>query len=41
MKVKEWVDEGLVRFVDRVRFFKDGDAQKEKELLNIILSAKV
>ena len=31
----------LVRFVDRVSFFKDGDPEKEKELLNIILSAKV
>ena len=30
----------LVRFVDRVTFFKDGDPKKEQELLNIILSAK-
>ncbi len=30
----------LVRFVDRVTFFKDGDPKKEQELLNIILLAK-
>lgn len=30
----------LVVFVDRVTFFKDGNKQQEKELLNIILSAK-
>lgn len=30
----------LIRFVDRVTFFKDGNKQQEKELLNIILSAK-
>jgi len=30
----------LVRFVDRVTFFRDGDPKKEQELLNIILSAK-
>ncbi|KAB7889736.1 hypothetical protein [Poseidonibacter ostreae] len=30
----------LVRFVDRVTFFRDGDSKKEQELLNIILSAK-
>ena len=28
----------LVRFVDRVTFFRDGDPKKEQELLNIILS---
>jgi hypothetical protein len=30
----------LVRFVDRVTFFRDGDPKKEQELLNIILSVK-
>lgn len=30
----------LVRFVDRVTFFKNRNEQQEKELLNIILSAK-
>jgi hypothetical protein len=30
----------LVRLVDRVTFFKDGNKQQEQELLNIILSAK-
>jgi hypothetical protein len=30
----------LVRLVDRVAFFKDGNKQQEQELLNIILSAK-
>jgi len=30
----------LVRFVDRVTFFRDGNPKKEQELLNIILSAK-
>ncbi len=30
----------LVRFVDRVKFFNNGNKQQEQELLNIILSAK-
>ncbi len=40
-KVIKYRSKELARFVDRVSFFKDGDPEKEKELLNIILSAKV
>ena len=40
-KLVQYRSKELVRFVDRVTFFKDGDPEKEKELLNIILSAKV
>ena len=30
----------LIKMVDRVKFFKEDDQQKEEELLNIILTAK-
>ena len=30
----------LIKFVDKVKFFKNGDPKKEQELLNMILSAK-
>ena len=39
-KLVQYRSKELVRFVDRVTFFKDGDPKKEQELLNIILSAK-
>ena len=39
-KLVQYRSKELVRFVDRVAFFKNGDPKKEQELLNIILSAK-